>query len=123
MHFSGPDILECFSVKGGPVSNTAKEGSCMDEIETLFAEQPRLGEIIDFEAEIRGDHGGLRGAEIGSQNLDGLEQSREHSLEDGIRTSHDGYLSAKSLSAVGQCVQRRDKTTGKKLTLPRFLTG
>ena len=117
------DILECFLVKGRPVSNTAKERSRVDKIEALFAVQPWLGEIVDLESEIGRNHRGLGRAEIGSQDLDEwIRAELAHSLNtaygprmmDICRQSHCWLC-------VSLWRQRRAKC--KRLTLPRFLAG
>ena len=41
----------------------------MDEVEAFLAVQPCLGEVVDLEAQIRGHHGGLGGAEVGAEDL------------------------------------------------------
>jgi hypothetical protein len=41
----------------------------VDEVEGGWLVQPGLGAVVDFEFEVWRDHGGLGGAEIGSEDL------------------------------------------------------
>lgn len=71
----------------------------MDEVKALFAIQPGLGKVVNLKVEVGGNHRRLRRAEVGSQYLQVLDGDWDQSCH-GVPTSHEGYLSAKSLWAA-----------------------
>lgn len=71
--WGGVDVLIALFVEGGPVGYAAEEGSDVDKVEVVFLVEPGLGEVVDFEADVWRDHGGLGGTEVRSEYLDLLE--------------------------------------------------
>jgi hypothetical protein len=61
--------IKGLGVETRPVGDAAEEGAGVDQVEAVFAEEPWLGEVVDFEAQVWGDERGLCGAEIGAENL------------------------------------------------------
>lgn len=65
---TGLEVREDLRVELGPVADASEQASDVDEVEGILRIGPFRGGVVDFEAEVRGDEGGLDGREIGADD-------------------------------------------------------
>lgn len=106
-------ILEALPVQLWPVMDGVAHHPTVDEIKRLVV-RPIVLNIIDFEADVRGNPARLDGAQVVSENLHPSTKrvtNRRNPMPNGL-TSALGYLSPKIRRILGEATRRwKDERT------------